>query len=497
MQKLIRQYWLIILIWLFGLFFRCYRQSDLLGFYYDQGRDAKMASDIIHLRNFPAIGPTTGIQGIILGPFWYYFITPGYLISGGDPVVASQIMAFIESLTIILLFYILKKYTNQKTAHTGAFIWSFGYYLIRSSRWFSNPTPIPLFALLIIFFLIEVVKYKKFKFLPFVFLFLGLSLQLEAASAIFFIPSILLFAFINKKVFQKISFKYYLWSIFAFGILLLPQLAFELKNNFFVTRNILSFLSGKINTTTGSSWGIPSLGFIVNRLSLYYKILFSKLDTNVTNWSLLFLLIFVFGLVKKFKKIFFQDLLFQLSFIWLFVPLIILLFFQGNYGVLYDYYLTGFFIAFIILFSYCLNHIFDYHWIFIIAFVLLFLKLNLINTYYYLRAGTDGPENIVMGNITQSLNYYCQQNKSTPINLDIYVPPYIPHSYEYLLGWYEEKGTCQRSYLSNSKEIVIIYEIDLQQPNRLKKWLSDYDQKSTIIEKQNFGGVRAEKRFFK
>ncbi|HOZ80653.1 MAG TPA: hypothetical protein PK370_00335, partial [Candidatus Woesebacteria bacterium] len=69
---------LLIVIWLAALFVRFYRQDQLLGFYYDQGRDAKMAHDIITLTNLPTIGPTTGIQGLYLGPFWYYLITPGY-----------------------------------------------------------------------------------------------------------------------------------------------------------------------------------------------------------------------------------------------------------------------------------------------------------------------------------------------------------------------------------------------------------------------------------
>ena len=96
-------YWPILVIWLIDLFFRCYRQQYLLGFYYDQARDAKVAADIISGRNFPAIGPTTGINGLYLGPFWFYLITPGYLIGNGNPAIASYFISFIESLSIPLL----------------------------------------------------------------------------------------------------------------------------------------------------------------------------------------------------------------------------------------------------------------------------------------------------------------------------------------------------------------------------------------------------------
>lgn len=129
-----KKYWFVFLIWAIGLFLRCYRQSELLGFYYDQGRDALTAADIISLKNFPAIGPTTGISGLFLGPFWFYLITPGYFFGSGDPAIASYFICFLESLTIPLIYFLLKKYWSFKSAIFGSIFWSFSYYLIRSSR---------------------------------------------------------------------------------------------------------------------------------------------------------------------------------------------------------------------------------------------------------------------------------------------------------------------------------------------------------------------------
>jgi len=119
-KPLLKIYLPIFIIWALGFFLRTYRQSSLLPFYYDQGRDAKMAADIISLKNFPAIGPTTGISGLFLGPFWYYLITPGYFIASGNPVVASYFIAFLESLTIPLIFFLLKKYWHSDTAYFAA-----------------------------------------------------------------------------------------------------------------------------------------------------------------------------------------------------------------------------------------------------------------------------------------------------------------------------------------------------------------------------------------
>ena len=62
-------YLLLLVILLASAFFRLYRVEALLGFHYDQGRDALKVQEILALKDFPAIGPTTGIAGLFLGPF--------------------------------------------------------------------------------------------------------------------------------------------------------------------------------------------------------------------------------------------------------------------------------------------------------------------------------------------------------------------------------------------------------------------------------------------
>src|SRR3990167_8398219 len=77
---------LVGIILLSAFFLRVYRVNEILGFYYDQGRDALVIWDLWHNGKFFLIGPTTGIAGIFRGPFYYYLIAPLYLIGRGDPV---------------------------------------------------------------------------------------------------------------------------------------------------------------------------------------------------------------------------------------------------------------------------------------------------------------------------------------------------------------------------------------------------------------------------
>lgn len=487
----LKNYWFIILVWAVGLFFRCYRQSELLGFYFDQGRDAKMATEIVSLKNFPAIGPTTGIEGLFLGPFWFYLITPGYFFGHGDPAIASYFICFLESLTIPLIYFLLKKYWSVKSAVIASVFWAFSHYLIRSSRWFSNPSPLPFFVVLIIWFLTKIFKEKQSRYWPVVFLLIGLSLQLEAASAIFFIPIIIVVSFFNFSEIKKIKLKTWFLSAVSFGVLLLPQLAFEIKNNFLITKNFIGFLTGKINSDSGKSWAIPSLDFISKRITDYYNSFFSKLDTNVTWVSLFFLSLFIIGIIFLIIKNI-RDKFLQIILCWLFIPLILLLFFVGNYGNLYDYYLTGFFPAFIILFSIAIASFLSYFSIAIVFY--LFYTVNIPPLINYISAGTDGPQHITLGNEKQAVLKVCSETKSKDYNVDIYVPPVIIHSYDYLFDWYKREKKCDPQNNFQVSLLYTIYEVDPPHPERLDVWLKRQDSIGKIVREEKFGGIVVQER---
>ncbi len=485
----------ILLIWLLGFFLRTYRQNDLLGFYYDQGRDAKIANDIINGTNFPAIGPTTGIQGLHLGPAWFYLITPGYFFSGGNPATASCFIAFLESLTIPMLYFILKKYWNHTGAILAACFWAFSNYIIRSSRWFSNPSPLPFFVMLMIYCLIQIITHRKHSYLVWLSLLLGITLQLEAASAIFFIPTILVLFLYHLPKIKKVKLTDWLKSLAVFLILLLPQLAFEIKNNFKITRSFLSFLVGKTNSVSGKSFDIPNIPFLWQRLQNYYHYLFSKLDTNVTPYSLLLLLSFFLGLVLLLKK-HRQNTVFQILLFWTFIPLFLLLFFVGNYGTLYDYYLTGFYPSFFALFAMSITSWQNKFSKFLLIFMvgLIFFFGNVPYVVNYLSAGFDGPQHITLGNQKQSIEHICQLSLQGDYNLSIYVPPHVPHTYEYLLDWYQEQGKCLPQTKETTSNLYILYEIDPNNPQRLEQWLKDLDKYSTFNNQALYGGITVQQR---
>ena len=484
----------LILIWLVGVFLRCYRQSDLLGFYYDQGRDAQISQDILTGKNFPAIGPTTGIDGLYLGPLWYYLITPGYFFANGNPAIASCFVAILESLTIPLLFFLLKRDFGRMPATIASFLWAISPQVIHYSRWFSNPTPLPLVVSLILYLLIEILRYQKKHLWPLIFFLLGISLQLEAASAFFFFPIIILIAILNFSIIKKTPVKYWILGIVCFVILLIPQIAFDFKNNHIISQRLVGFLTGSVNSHTGSTWGLPDRASIGNRLMFYFHTLFEILDIDWSWTSFFFLVVMTIGVIIGVTR-FRRHLLFQILLIWLFLPLILLMFFKGNYNTLYAYYLVGFFPAFICLFSLSLAFMpSKLKYLLVLASLALFLYSNMRQLYNYLSAGVDGPQHITLGNQIQAVEYLCQQS-TTPYNLNIYVPPVIPYSYNYLIDWYHRQDRCQLPQDNRQSNQLVLYEVDNQTPPRFQQWYRDLSS-STIVNQQKFGGISVEQRLF-
>ena len=83
---------LILIIILFAFILRIYRIGELLNFHYDQGRDALIIWDLIKNGKLFLIGPVTGLEGIFLGPFYYYLIAKQYCLLG---VVKLYLLGFL------------------------------------------------------------------------------------------------------------------------------------------------------------------------------------------------------------------------------------------------------------------------------------------------------------------------------------------------------------------------------------------------------------------
>jgi 4-amino-4-deoxy-L-arabinose transferase-like glycosyltransferase len=492
-------YLILFIIILVSAFFRLYRAGDLLGFYYDQGRDALKVQEILAFKDFPAIGPTTGIAGLFLGPFWFYLLVPFYWLGRGHPAVAANFISLFDVGAVFLIYWLGKEFYNRRVGLLASLFWGFSFYLVLSGRWLSNPSPVPFFTLLLILGLGKFFIQKKEKYLILIFTSLAICLQLEMASAVFFLPVIVALWFVFRP---KIIHKKYLWISFAiFFAFLIPQILFEIKNNFLMVRNFFLFNKGEVNASSSKTWALPTLAFLKERILAYQQILFSKLEVNPQIGSkflsCLWLVFMIWFSIKQFmaKKIERQKMD-TILLIFLFLPLFLLLFFVGNYGQLYDYYLTGFFPAFVLLFALFVNFFSKkvLYWPIMALIIVWFLSGNILFLKHYLTAGVDGPKNISLGNQIQAIDWIYQQTGEEKFNIDVYVPPVIPYAYDYLVPWYGQRVYHQQPLLEDVSLLFILYETDEPHPERLDAWLARQDKIAETVLTKKFGGVAVERR---
>lgn len=478
------------LIFGFGLYFRIYRLNDLLGFYYDSGRDALVIWEIIKNGKLTLIGPTTGIEGIFLGPFYYYLLVPGYLFGKGNPATAAALIATINALTVFPIFFAGKKLFNPLAGLIAALIFAFSWDGITFARWFANPSPLPFFASMIILSLVLLKQQKSEVWALILALSLAFSLQLEAASAIWFIPAIAL-SFLLFKI--RVSLKWAGVSILSFLILSSFQIIFDLRHDFLITKAFYNFLIAR------ESFRPSIIEITAQRVPFYINTYAHSLGVN-TIYLLLSIafsvLTFIFVVFKNKNEIGVNLWRIGILLIWIGSPLVGLIFYQGNENQVWSYYLSGSLPALFLILGFALSVWFTKVYLIPAAAIVIyfFLNQNLNITLGYLSQGFPEGETINFSNQKAAIDAIYKDANGAKFNADAYVPPVIPYTYDYLFLWY---GHSKYGYLPEKESVRVLYtieEADPPHPERLEAFIKRQNTLSYPVASQKLGGITVEKR---
>ncbi len=205
----------------------------------DQGRDMVDIRQMVVSHTPRLVGPTTSINGVLLGPFWYYFLLPPFLVSGGSPQVVMYWQIIWYQLSVLFLWWVLKK-LNKNIAFIAAFLLLLSPTGFYTGRYFWNANAMPLMTAFYFGVLLLTIKKPSTLNLILTGLVAGLSMQIEAAFGILFFP----FAFLYLGILNK-KLRFLLHLTFGFVITLIPQALFELRHQFIMTKVFVSEFSGK------------------------------------------------------------------------------------------------------------------------------------------------------------------------------------------------------------------------------------------------------------
>lgn len=481
----------LILLLLGAIFVRVYRVNELLGFYFDQGRDGKVIWDFWHKGDFFLIGPTTGIEGIFRGPWYYWLIAPFYLLGRGDPVFPAVFLALTSVVAIFILYHLTLQEGGKLGAYLAVVVASFSFFLVTASRWFSNPTPMLLISMLLVWSLFLIIDGKRWAWVMLSFL-LGMAMQFGSATEVFLFPAIGVFAFWQRAKLPNKKILFY--SLVAQLITFLPQIVFDFRNNGVLSSAILKFLFKE------ESFKLSFQDLVASRMKLYFEVFFSKIFPADGGYRLPFLLIAGASIVFNINGILRNEKLVAVLIVFL-SPLLGMFFFQGNSGNVYDYYFTGYYFIFVLIFAVALSYLKTHPLgtLLIILFLFLFLRENLSVVSRYLKTDTSRPDSITLDSQLKTVNWILQDSQGAgKFNVDVYVPPVIPYSWDYLFLWQTTRrcgrDRCNLELGENVPLLYTVYEIDPPHPERLEAWLARQSGIGMVEETQKFGGITVERR---
>ena len=489
-----KEYLILYVIILLGSFLRLQGVlTNSFAFTYDVGRDMLALRNIYYLHKIPLIGQTTGLPGVFYGPWWYYILTPFFILFSGNPQGIAFVMALMGIFSIILGFLLGNKIGGNFLGLIIATLISISYSMISLSAQIWNPNIIPLFIILVLLVLNKLYSSGKNIQVRYYFLLgllLTLIMDLEIVFGLFFSIGIILSAIliINKKISVRSVGAFILGGL----VVLLPRIIFELRHQFLMTKSFIAFLGG--GNSAHSFCGL--LNILANRLGIFFDQFNSTL---VPNNKILgyFIVVFIFFSLTLFYRKTNSTIknYIKTSLIVIGVFLVGTVFFSHD---IWPHYLVGLPVFYILLFSISLyflgSAVITRAISVFIILVIIIINLNSVNFFQSFTIPLWEGNAAVYRNQLAVIDYVYSQAKGNNFKYVAYTPPVYDYTYQYLFLWY---GPLKYQYSASVKSDLayFVLEPDLENQNRLTTWLMQRKGDGKIIKSKTVkGGIIVQTR---
>jgi hypothetical protein len=404
-------------------------------FIFDTGRDLLWTRDIVVLKDFTLIGPWTSLTGVFFGPLWYYLLAAIFIPLGGHPITGTVLSTFLSLATIFLLFFIGKKIKDDFLGLILAFLGAVYTVLINTSVTSLNPNPNLFLSTLVIYLFYKLFNVEKRNFwrcLGLLFFSVSLFFHFSTPTGLYFTMFLffyLIFSFLKRK---RFNFKKFSISSIFFVIPFLPQIVFELRNNFLQIRSFMSFLKGDINSLQGymgltkrtlNRWGIIS-GFYKDLIPYGQNVLIQLFFAAVVFYSFYLVL----RNKEKIKNLY-----------WINFAIIGSTFFVFNFlfkAALRPWYLFHIPMVFLVMVGVSLRVLFRKKMVATILIPMLLVSFlyeaNIENSLNFEKTTPDISEYRSQKKV---IDYIYQDAGETPFNVYVFSPALYDFHYQYSFWW--------------------------------------------------------------
>lgn len=434
---------IFVLIFSLTLFFRFQAVFNYnVAFTPDQARDMLEIRHIVVTHSLKFIGPITDIIGLYLGPFWYYFNTIPFLVSGGNPMSFVYFSIIVFHLFSMLIFILIGR-ENKLLGLMSSCLLLLSPISFLTTRFSFNANAAFYFSALFPVFIF--LNSKKTSFIEGILC--GIILQLQSAIGILFFPLSVAFHLQKNKQNRHLFF-----LSFGFFLTLLPQIAFEINHGLIMTRSIISEFIGNTD-------------FLGSRLT-YYQIISDRFihfinlfngSAYLPNYIIFFLIVLAAFFSKK------KSTEYKFLYANLLSTLIFLVFFIFYPYHIKDWYLYGlvpfsiYSLASSLVFISSWNRVAKY--LYKTIFIIIIINSVLKNISYLQEISikpSDDPSNLKNMIMTVEKIYFSASGHQFKVYS--YVPSVYDYGNQYLFWWYGTKTYGYQpqeiSYLPNVPEYI-------------------------------------------
>ena len=277
---------LLALIIFLACAIRLYRLPEMAPFDFDQEYAANFAYRVLNVYPIQLIGQGLSVQGLFMGPLYFYFLVPFYALFNLHPIGGTIGSIVLGIITIVTYFFVVKQVFGNVAGLIAAFLRASLFSYINTD-WSVTPAFSSDLIALITWFCFYKYWQGQHKYLILLGLIFGMYTSMHPILFPFYIVFLILFL-IKRQLPKKQTI---FLSLLTFLIPLSPLLIFEYLHNFLEVKLLFSFFS----STGGEISRIP-------QMIIYAQNIFTDLASNLRLpiwFSIVYFTILFFLIYKK------------------------------------------------------------------------------------------------------------------------------------------------------------------------------------------------------
>ncbi|MBI2334410.1 glycosyltransferase family 39 protein, partial [Candidatus Daviesbacteria bacterium] len=394
---------IIIFILAVGLLYRLFLTANgNFLFNMDNARDMVDVREMVVLGKLRLTGPTSAIEGLFNGPLWYYMLAIPFILTGGNPYGSIVMEIFLWAIGGFFLLKLVGRFGKWLIVPIGL-LWVASDYVVLTNLYAFNPNPVILLTPLFIYLLAEYIQRDKGILLVLVFLLAGLFFNLEMNFGVFTPLIILVSLILTKKM--ALKSRWFWMGAGVFILTILPQIIFDLRHQFIMSKAIIRHLSENQNS---------GFNFFQTFFDSFSATLMNhKIFTGITLVSLIFAL-------KRNPVVIVAWMLILIPFLgYLILPVTVNSWHLGA-EMAAAAVLVGFLIKRFPVFS---------------VFIIFFALSNMVNFFLH-DFGKPNMDPSLYKNEIAAIDYVYEYANGKNFKVYTYLPSVYDYPYQYLFWWY-------------------------------------------------------------